>query len=72
MEPVIDFLGNEIKVGDEIVFIRKRYRRFEKGKIIKISKQKAIIEYIEIFNNKNYIYNFSQDHDQLTKITEKS
>ncbi len=69
METAVDFLGNEIKVGDEVVFIRNGYRRFNKGKIIKLSKQKAIIEYVEIFNNKNYVYNYSQEHDQFIKIT---
>lgn len=30
-----DYLGNEINVGDEVVFFAQKYREFRKGKIIK-------------------------------------
>lgn len=40
-----DFLGNELKLNDEVVFIQLGYRNLLKGKIIKMSDQMCQIEH---------------------------
>lgn len=40
-----DYFGKELNVGDEVAFIERGYRNFYTGKIIKLSKEKCIIEY---------------------------
>ena len=45
----IDFLGNEINVEDEVVFIQKSYRELKIGKIISITEKTLLIEH-EKFN----------------------
>lgn len=38
-----DFLGNELKIGDEVVFIHRRYQELRKGKILKLNPAQATI-----------------------------
>lgn len=38
-----DFLGNELKVGDNIVFIHRRYQELRKGVILKLNPKQATI-----------------------------
>lgn len=40
-----DFLGNELKVGDTIIFIEPNYRNFQKGKIFKITEKTVFINW---------------------------
>jgi len=40
---VKDFLGNKIKVGDEVVFMQINYRDLRRGEITKISPQTLLV-----------------------------
>jgi hypothetical protein len=40
-----DFLGNELKVGDTVIFIEPNYRNFQKGKIFKITEKTIFISW---------------------------
>lgn len=40
-----DFLGNDLTVGDEIIFTELRYRNFLRGKVKKLTPQMVFIEY---------------------------
>ena len=42
-----DFLGNELKVGDEVVFTQLNYRSLKRAKIIKITAQKVRLKWEE-------------------------
>ena len=42
-----DFLGNELNVGDNVVFMQKSYRNFMKGKIIRITTCTVIVQHDE-------------------------
>ena len=60
-----DYLGNELKVGDTVVFMRIKYRGLMKGEIISLSDQKAKIKH-ELLNS---IRTESvQFHNQMIKI----
>ena len=39
-----DYLGNEIQVGDRVIFTRLNYREFTEGTILKITPQKVLID----------------------------
>lgn len=39
-----DFLDNELNIGDEVVFIRPKYRELITGKIIRFTPKFCIIE----------------------------
>lgn len=38
-----DFVGNELKVGDNVAFIHRHYRELRKGIILKLSPTQATI-----------------------------
>ncbi len=60
-----DFLGSELNIGDEVVFMQIHYRGLMKGKIKSLSNKKAVIEH-EMTNLCST--ESSQFHDQLIKI----
>lgn len=39
-----DFLGKELKVGDEIVYMSTGYQSFHKGEIVKLTNKRIAIE----------------------------
>jgi ribosomal protein L24 len=39
-----DFIGHQVCVGDNIVFIEKGYRNLKHGKVIAVNEHKATIE----------------------------
>jgi hypothetical protein len=39
----VDLLGNEIKVGDTVVYVEKGYRNFEVGKIVRTTDKTVLI-----------------------------
>ena len=41
----IDYLGNEIKLNDTVVFMQLKYRNLLKGKVIKITNKMVVIEH---------------------------
>lgn len=62
-----DFLGNEIQIGDPIVFMELGYRNLVKGKIIKITEKGTV--FIEYYRNQiNKIDTCKQDASQVIKI----
>lgn len=40
-----DFLGQELNIGDEVVFIQLGYRNLLRGKIKKITEKTVLIEH---------------------------
>lgn len=40
-----DFIGNELKVGDEVIFMQKSYRNLLRGTIVSMSEQKCKIQH---------------------------
>lgn len=44
MEIKYDFLGQEVNVGDSVIFIEVNYGNFMKGKVKTLSPQLAIID----------------------------
>ena len=59
----VDFLGNEIKVGDEVCFIDRNYKQFHRGIIDSISPQKVTIKCDSIYKGKTTRYK-----DQIIKV----
>lgn len=45
-----DYLGNEIEIGDTVVFCAPHYRFLTKGIVIKETPQKIVIEYSNGWN----------------------
>lgn len=45
-----DFLGNNLELGDEVVFTAPKYRMFAKGNIIAFTKNKVRVEYMNTWN----------------------
>ena len=61
-----DFLGNELKVGDTVVFMQIRYRSLVKGTVKSLSPQKALIEHRPISGS--YSTQSRQFHDQMVGV----
>lgn len=38
-----DYLGNELKVGDKVIFMQINYRCFTRGEILKLGEKKATL-----------------------------
>lgn len=64
----VDYMKNELQVGDEVIFMNINYRDFNKGIIKKISPKKVTIRYIKF---DNYETTTMQYHDQVIKIEGK-
>jgi len=64
-----DFLGNELNVGDDVVFMRLNYRSFAKGTIRSLTPKMAHIthEYLSGSGTES-----KQFHDQIVKIPNES
>jgi phage gp45-like len=60
-----DYLGNELKVGDTVVFMQIGYRGLMKGIITKLSDKKATIAH-DMTNTCST--ESMQFHDQMIKI----
>lgn len=45
-----DFFGQELTVGDEVIFIESAYRHYRKGTITKISDVKCTIAHTNKWN----------------------
>ena len=60
-----DFLGNVLKVGDEVVFMQINYRSLMRGTIIKLSEKKATISHEETNTYKTKSIQF---YNQIVKI----
>lgn len=43
----VDAFGNPIKIGDDVVFMRIKYRSLARGKVKSLSKKSVLIEYEE-------------------------
>lgn len=57
-----DFLFQDLKIGDSVVFMNLKYKNLERGTIVKFTPQKVVISY---HDNKDEIY---QHPDQMVKI----
>jgi peroxiredoxin len=60
-----DFLNNELQVGDEVVFMRVKYRGLMRGTIKRLSEKTALI----VHEKTNLCTTETkQFHDQIIKI----
>ena len=67
----VDFLGNEINVGDKVIFEAPRYRDFVIGKVISKSPKTCQVEFLNTLNNsKGFVDVFRQFYGQLIKLPE--
>lgn len=60
----VDFLGQALQIGDEVVLIRPRYRELAKAKIV---GETDCFFYVE-FNSRNSATTIKQTSNQLVKI----
>jgi len=59
-----DFLGNELEIGDLVVFMEVNYRNLKTGKIVSISPKMLLVD-----DGSSSLYSTSkQRHDQVIKI----
>lgn len=63
-----DFLNQELKIGDPVVFEQKHYRNFWTGRIIKITPKMIFIEHKRANIGGTQT---KQAHSQVIKITEE-
>ncbi len=65
-----DFLGNELKVGDQVIFVRPNYRNFAKGVIYHITEKTVFINW----NNPHFQFSsedtLKQHGYQVIKVAE--
>lgn len=61
-----DFLGQELQVGDEIVFVQLGYRNLFKGKIASMTPKTLMIEHDRTNVGSTSTKQF---HDQVVKIS---
>ena len=60
-----DFLGNEINVGDPVVFVQLCYRCLQKGIVERLTDKMVFIKH-ELFNRGGD--RTKQEHNQVIKI----
>jgi len=60
-----DFLGKEIKVGDEVVFCQVGYREFRRAFIMKITPKTVFLSYKNKPESSNW---HRQLHEQVVKL----
>lgn len=60
-----DFLGKELNIDDEVVFVQLGYRNLLRGKIIKITDKTVLIEHER--QNRGFTET-KQFHSQVVKI----
>lgn len=62
-----DFLGNDLEIGDEVVFMFLTYRSLGKGRIVKFTPKTILIEH-QHPNLSNYTTKTKQFPNQVIKI----
>ena len=60
----LDFLGNELKVGDKVIYTELRYRHFQIAYIMKITPQML---QLDKSNSQDKSRWFKQEHGQVIK-----
>jgi hypothetical protein len=60
-----DFLGNELKIGDEVVFVQLHYRNLLRGTIKNMTAKTILISHKA---TNNYQMETKQSPDQVIKI----
>jgi hypothetical protein len=65
MESKKDFLGQELSIGDEVVFMQIKYRSFLTGWVVSMSEKKAKISHEKTNIGSTVSLQF---YDQLIKI----
>lgn len=63
-----DFLGKELSVGDEVVWIHPGYREYDKAKVLRFTKCYVIIERIRKYHDGQTTEEVKQKSEQLIKI----
>ena len=64
-----DYLGNEIEVGDYVIFVEKNYRNFKIGQIKRLTEQMVFVEYPARWGNGKS--ELRQAFSQVVKISDK-
>jgi intein-encoded DNA endonuclease-like protein len=59
-----DFLGQELVLGDYVIFMKQHYREFGLAKVIKFTPQKVRVKYGD-----HYLSEILQTSDQLVKVS---
>ena len=65
----LDFLENEILVGDEVAFFALGYRMFTKGIVLKITPKMLFIKYDNTWNYDHHEEETKQEHKQIIDLT---
>lgn len=65
---MLDKLGNELKIGDEVIFIAPGYRMLVVGKITSFTPKMLKIEYINDWNYTSKQMTLHQTPDQVIKL----
>lgn len=70
----VDFFGNVINIGDEVVFEAPKYRMFAVGKVVTKAEKSCQIEYVNNWNfpSKGKVSICRQAYDQIIKNTSKA
>jgi hypothetical protein len=63
-----DYLGNELSVGDKVVYSQLGYRNFKTGKIVKITNCFCMIENLQYQSGFRDRKTIKQEPQQLIKI----
>ena len=66
----LDFLGNKLIVGDEVVMVAPKYRHYCKGTIIAFTAKNVRIEYLNTWNycSDGHKKEILQSSEQLIKV----
>ncbi len=66
-----DFIGNELSIGDVVVFCAPRYRHLCKGVVLSISEQKLVVEYKNTWHyTPAATRTYQHNHNFFVKVTE--
>ena len=69
MDSKTDYFGQELEVGDVVVFMKIGYRDFTTGQIKKLSEKKATIKYTKY--DDSYSATTMQFYSQIIKAPDK-
>ena len=64
-----DFLGNEIRMGDEVAFFALGYRMFTRGIVVRITPKCLFIDYDNSWNYDHHEEHTRQEQKQVIDLT---
>lgn len=63
-----DFLGNELSLGDEVVFVQQNYRNYLRGHIVAFTPKNVRVSFIGDSRYPSSINEILQQDSQLIKV----